>query len=236
MSLLLAVVSAFATAAPVSPEYNDFGPLDGATYGGSGIPNNPSAITYREGFTIALTAHQRYDAPALSNDGQGTYFATPGTTLSPKNVLGSTWNVGYYVHVDQPTFADSGLTFRLFYDLDAGRNTDEDALGILDLNAFFSLGTGGTAGDTKQDSQNMLFSFLSMPLPFLTPPTGGAIFDPQANGEYSFILAAYNGQGDELGRSAINVQVGEVPEPGVFALLGLGAAGVVAARRRKQQA
>lgn len=151
-------------------------------------------------------------------------------------MLGSTWNVGYYLHVDQPTFADSGLTFRLFYDLDAGRNTDEDALGILDLNAFFSLGTGGTAGDTKQDSQNMLFSFLSMPLPFLTPPTGGAIFDPQANGEYSFILAAYNGQGDELGRSAINVQVGEVPEPGVFALLGLGAAGLVAARRRKQQA
>lgn len=238
MSLLLAAVSAFATAAPVSPEYSDFGPLDGATYGGTGIPNDPSAITYREGFTIALTAHQRYDAPALSNDGEGTYFATPGTTISPapRNVLGSTWNVGYYVQVDQPTIADSGLTFKLFYDLDAGRNTDEDALGVLNLNAFFELEIGGAVGDTKQGSQNMLFSFLSMPLPFLTPPTGGASFDPWANGEYSFILAAYNGQGDELGRSAINVQVGEVPEPGVFALLGLGAAGLRAARHRKQQA
>lgn len=236
MALLLSTVSAFATAAPVSPEYSNFGPLAEATYGGSGIPNNPSAITYREGFTIALTAHQRYDAPKLLNDGEGTYFATPGTTLSPKNLLGSTWNLGYYVHVDQPTIAQSGLEFKLFYDFDAGANTDEDKLGVLDLNTFFLIGTGGTALDTKQDSQNMMFGFLAMPSPLVTPPAGGVSFDPLANGQYSFILAAFNGQGDELGRSAINVQVGEVPEPGVFGLLGLGAAGLIAARRRKQQA
>ena len=241
LTLLLGAVSAFATAAPVSPDFTFFGPLPQATYGGSGIPNNPSAVTIREGFLLGLTAHQRFSGPNLGNDGTGNFFAKPGTTTSPTGLQGSTWNVGYYIHVDQDSIADSGLNFKLFYDFDAGANTDESQLGVLDLSAIFPFGAGGSAADVKQDSQNLLFGYLAAPSFFVTPPPGGASFNPNAKGQYSFVLAAYNGQGDELGRSAINVQVNDapasdVPEPGIFALMGLGAAGLAAARRRKKQA
>ena len=234
LTLLLGAVSAFAAAAPVTPQYSSFGPLPQATYGGSGIPNNPSAITFREGFVLGLTAHQRFSGPNLGNDGAGTFFANPGTTASPTGLQGSTWNVGYYIKVDQESIADSGLSFKLLYDFDAGAYTDEAQLGVLNLSNVFLIGGGGSAADTKQDSQNLLFGYLAEPSFIVTPPAG--TFNPNANGQYSFALVAYNGQGDELGRSSINVQVGNVPEPGVFALLGLGAAGLAAARRRKKQA
>jgi hypothetical protein len=241
MTLLLGAVSAFAAADPVTPVYSTFGPLPQATYGGSGIPNHASAITNREAFTIALTAHQRFSGPNLGNDGLGTFFASPGTTTSPGGLQGSTWNVGYYIKLHYDTIADSGLSFKLLYDFDPGTNTDESQLGVLDLSTAFLLGAGGTEDNIKQDSQNLLFGYLAVPSIIVTPPPGGIGFNPSANGQYSFALVAYNGGGDELGRSAINVQVGNlqagnVPEPGVFALMGLGAAGLAAARRRKQQA
>ncbi|MCC2958016.1 PEP-CTERM sorting domain-containing protein [Massilia sp. IC2-477] len=238
LTLLLGAMSAFATAGPITPEFSVFGPLPQATYGGSGIPNDASAITFREGFLLGLTAHQRFSGPNLENDEQGTFFANPGTTTSPSGLNGSTWNIGYYIQVDQDSIEDSGLTFKLLYDFDAGTDTDEAQLGVLNLSAIFPFGAGGSAAATKQDSQNLLFGYLATPSFFVAPPPGA--FNPNANGQYSFALVAYNGQGDELGRSAINVQVGaqsaDVPEPGVFALLGLGAAGLAAARRRKQQA
>ena len=72
-------------ASPITPTYNDsFGTLSGATFGGSGIPNNAVAIsTYTDDsgnvVTLGLTATPRYSAPAVGNDNAGTFYAMPGS-------------------------------------------------------------------------------------------------------------------------------------------------------------
>ncbi len=74
--------------------------------------------------------------------------------------------------------------------------------------------------------------FLGGALPGLITPPSFASFDPNSSGEYSFALVAYDAQGAEVDRSAIVVRVGQVPEPGTLALLGLGLIGLAGIRGR----
>lgn len=221
--MLLSSASAFAVADPIQVEFDTFANLPGATFGGSGIPTNPTAITNFGTLTLGLSATQRFVGPNLGNDGAGTYFADPSTTGTT-----ASWNFNYYINDSQLALTANGLTYRLLYDFNPGVNTDQSQLGIIDFSA-----SGGVSGQTFQNSQNLGFNFLKgiPPLAFITPPPG--IFNPAINGQYSFALIALRG-GIEVARSAIQVNVGEVPEPGVFALLGLGMTGLIVARRRKQ--
>lgn len=236
-TLLLSAGAALAT--PVTPTFDSFGSLPGATFGGSGIPNDAVAVTRisydNATITLGLTAVQRYQNPALTNNGAGIFHAAPGANTgldgaNPAHALGATWNFAFYVSIDGGTFRD--FDFDLFYDMDAGANTDFSQLGRIQLDRFVPATT-----TLAQDSQNLMFGFLAgnPALTGVTPPS--ASFDPLASGEYGFVLRARVADGAVLGQSAILVNVNDVPEPAslvlaALALLAAGSASRLNARRR----
>ncbi len=231
-ALSLAIAATLAQAGPVTPTFTAFGNLAGATFGGSGIPTDPAAITTAGGVTVALIATQRYSNPVLGNDGAGTYFATSGLNDGLDgggHSVAATWNFGFYVNVGTATL--SSYQIDLFYDLDAGVGTDLAAMGRIDIDA--SAVANGVGGQPlTQGSQNLNFGFLATGVPGFVFAPGGA-FNANANGEYSFMLRVRDLAGNDVATSAINVVVG-VPEPGSLALAGLALAGLVAAGRKRR--
>ncbi len=236
-ALLCTVVAAgvFSLSAQATPIYDTFGPLPAATFGGQGIPNDEVAVSsqFVDGnviITVAMSATQRYSNPALTNDGAGTYFATPGSNYGGNNesaIEGALWNFNYYMKVEGINGATPVLTdyqINLYYDFNTSVDTPIGSLGVINVtNAL--LGSNPTA-TLVEDSQNLMFGFLATPVAgVITPPAGS--FDPNALGEYNFgITVSRAGWGVET--VAMDVQV--LPEPGSLVLLAL--AGLLLTPRR----
>lgn len=245
ITALVVLAAPFVKASPISPTFDTFGDLAEQTdttvsFGGSGIPTNPSAIgtftaTAQNGDTLllGLTAHQRFsENPPLTNDGNGTFFATAGQNTpgsDPTQTLAATWNFAWFAELirgdgSTSTLSDYGVT--LFYDLDPGSDTLDSAMGQWNLGV--TLATFTLPDNLFQSSQNSTFDFLTQ------DSLDGAIdapdftaFDPSATGEYSFALRS------SLGEVAIQVNVNAVPLPGSLYLVLVGCAVLGATRHRR---
>ena len=202
----------------ITPSFTTFGPLPAATFGGTGIPNSAVSVTSvinpsgGGNLTLGLTAHQRFDNPAVTNDGAGTFFAGAGNDSAHLQPNYAQWNFGLYL-----SGVKSGQETRLFYDTDPAVGND--------VSTYFSF----SSLSAYQDSWNLGMNFL-----------GGAAFPESSSGQYSFALVTFDSQGVELARSAMIVNVGDVrtsvPDAGPSSALlffGLGGLGLLKRFKRK---
>lgn len=230
---LLAISSSHAT-----PIYDTFGPLDGATFGGTGIPTTEVAISsqFVDGdneITVAMSATQRFSNPVVTNNGAGTYFATTGSNFGgagESTTEGALWNFNYYMKVEGSNGATPKLTdyqIDLYYDFDTGFDTPLGSLGSINVTNGILLSADPNA-TLVEGSENLMFGFLATPIPGLISPPAGS-FDPDDTGEYNFaIQVSRAGFGVET--VAMDVQI--VPEPNTIALAVLSLT-ALALRRKK---
>ncbi|HET7624804.1 MAG TPA: hypothetical protein VFM25_06015 [Verrucomicrobiae bacterium] len=242
--LILSLTSAWvltgvmAFAAPVTPNYDTFGTLSDATFGGLGIPNTSVAAVTKiangtDTITLGLSATPRYSNPALTDIHDGIFHATTGENDGldghvPPHSVGATWNFDFYFDATGGSY-----TYRLYYGTDASSLIYIDPALIGD--------NAATPNHGGQNSENLDFGAWGTLASFVINPLS---FDPNANATYSFELVALNADGtQQLGETAINVVVGTgspVPDTASSALLlGLGCVGLLAfgfAQKRLQVA
>ena len=144
----------------------------------------------------------------------GTYFADPGTY--PGGGVKAQWNYEFSVNIGTHSFTE-GLTFRLGVDHDPSAGVNYTW-----VEPQTHWADNATVANGFQNSQNVGFA-----------GTPGSAFDVNQNGLYSFVLEVRDTNERLLDSTAMNVQVGAVPEPETYALLlaGLGGIGLVARRR-----
>jgi hypothetical protein len=243
---IAAVMMSMPFATMATAIYQTFGTLP-VTFGGSGIPNDAVAASsvFVDGttnITLGLTAHGRYSNPLVTNNGAGVFYAGPGSNCGiatdpvgcPSTNQGALWNFGFFFGVTGPGADLLDYDFKLYYDFAPGTNTPVGNLGVIDINnAIIAAGGNPAAMTVAQDSQNLLFTFLSVPVSgVITPP--GSTFDPTTLGEYSFYITATTKTAFPAVVGTVGIDVNIVPVPAAVWLFGSGLLGLVGIARRKK--
>lgn len=233
--LTVAAVAAVGITSPLAAQSactTTFGAFPSATFGGSGIPNDPVMITEcsQLGITLVLGASQRYNNPALTDDGNGTYTALAGIDQNPPSPADpyARWNFNWFIggaSIDE-------YNYRLHYDFDPAPNNG--GLGYVRTVGSFLL------PNPSQGSWNLGMDFLDTNLPFVIDDPTYPSFDPNAVGTYRFRLVAYERDGffgardgDAVARAVITVNT-TVPEPSTMATLAIGLLALGGAARRRR--
>jgi len=225
--LLLSATLAFASlsaSASLTPQYDTFGALPAANFGGTGISNAAVAVDTFTGrnifgqatgtITLGLTVTPRYANQAVTNNGAGVFYAAAGVDQTNASSIAqqlATWNIDYYIGGN--TFGNP-YVYTLLFDVDPSANENFKTVLL---------------GANSQDSTNLGFNLAEFFYSYS--------FDPSAIGQYSFILQATNMfTGSIVGKTSVlvNVAANQIPEPASLALVALGLMGVAAVSRRRK--
>ena len=245
-----AIVAANAFAAmAITPAYDTFGPLSGATFGGSGISANAVAQVSNADLVLGLTVTSRFDSTLnpVTNNGAGTFTALSGADIfapSPADPYGR-WNFNYFIGPGLGSTPGSslGYSYRLFYDFNpaAGNmDTTHGTIAFPHLSLLLPINTTGFV--PGQNSLNLGMNFLAVNANNgaygVFAPSPSFTFNPSALGQYTFKLAAYTPVGSDVYGTQVlstSILVNVVPEPTEWAMMLTGLAAVAALVRRRKR-
>jgi len=260
---VVAAIAIFGLAAPAQAIVSFDADVTDNVIFGSGNANGAFTVDRSNAVELGLRGKLRFDAGnqpqnTFNSNGNGTYSfaagqpAGGGFTFAPGSASTAIWNFEWSINSDFDNSAGrylSGLNYELGIDFDPGSGTNFLTFDPINQpSADHAIGTNSTGnGDGVKASDPANYVALidnnnlaqnSWNMEFFDG--GPFLFDANVDGTYDFYLSASDNTG-ELARVDIQLIVGagaagssDIPEPGMFALFGIGIAGLGMMRRRRR--